>query len=270
MSDRLSELLQIGTFSHIGRVSARLLRHYHAIGLLVPHTIDDNEYRLYQAAQLTDLHRILALRDLGLSLEEVRDVLADGSGDVELRSKLGELERQAESERKEAEARLRSIQARVRAIDNSLVDEPLQQRTFEATAFQSVAGVYTPVEAREIVRELFLFGTELGLAPPFVAARWTGPFDRQQWPLEIGLAGTGDVDDAPMPLRDSSLPAGSFVTTVRTMAADQAHELYSSVPNYCEAHHLRLTGELREVVYAMPDADSGREPTVEIQFGVQA
>ena len=261
------DLLRIGTFSHVGRVSARLLRHYHAIGLLSPAVIDDNGYRLYNVSQLTDLHRILALRDLGLSLEQVRDVVDKGLPTHELRQMLLDLEAKTEDERDRMDARLRSIRARVHALDEVGSTEALEIRNVEASPFRSVTGTYSPAEARQVVQSLFDHGTSLGLETPFLTARWTGPYESDEWNLEIGLTGPASEGE-PIELVDSTLPAGSFVSSVRSMAADEAHQLYSAIPNYCLAHNLRLDGRLREVVHAMPDPESGSDPIVEVQFGV--
>ena len=73
----------IGEFAQHGRVSVRMLRHYDAIGLLRPAHVDPvTGYRFYQAAQLADLNRIVALKDLGFTLEQVR-VLLDEDVSVE-------------------------------------------------------------------------------------------------------------------------------------------------------------------------------------------
>jgi DNA-binding transcriptional MerR regulator len=56
-------------------VTSRTLRHYHAIGLLIPARIAPNGRRYYEQEQLLRLQQILLLRDLGLSLDVVADVL---------------------------------------------------------------------------------------------------------------------------------------------------------------------------------------------------
>lgn len=55
--------------------TSRTLRHYDQIGLLKPAAIGENGYRLYDASALIRLQRILALRDLGLSLPQIRSLL---------------------------------------------------------------------------------------------------------------------------------------------------------------------------------------------------
>jgi DNA-binding transcriptional MerR regulator len=57
-------------------VTSRTLRHYHAIGLLVPARTAPNGRRYYEQEQLLRLQQILLLRDLGLSLDVVADVIA--------------------------------------------------------------------------------------------------------------------------------------------------------------------------------------------------
>jgi len=56
--------------------TSRTLRHYDAIGLLRPARIGDNGYRYYDRDSLVRLQRILLLRELGLSLPVIADVLA--------------------------------------------------------------------------------------------------------------------------------------------------------------------------------------------------
>ncbi|TCN34802.1 DNA-binding transcriptional MerR regulator [Kribbella orskensis] len=60
-------------------VTSRTLRHYHAIGLLVPARTASNGRRYYEEEQLLRLQQILLLRELGLSLDVVADVLAKQS-----------------------------------------------------------------------------------------------------------------------------------------------------------------------------------------------
>ncbi len=100
----------IGEFAHMAKVSVRTLRHYDEIGLLEPARVDPSSgYRSYAAAQLSDLHRILALKDAGLSLSEIRVALGEDSDAVVamLRERLIESEAALDAERQRTE-RLRA------------------------------------------------------------------------------------------------------------------------------------------------------------------
>ena len=71
-------MFTIGTFARLGDVSIRTLRHYDEIGLLTPARVDPaNGYRSYVPSQLLQLHRITALKELGLTLDEIRTLLLD-------------------------------------------------------------------------------------------------------------------------------------------------------------------------------------------------
>jgi DNA-binding transcriptional MerR regulator len=62
-------MFTIGQFARIGGVSVRTLRHYDEIGLLRPVKVDPaTGYRGYSAEQLGRLNRIMAMKELGLSL----------------------------------------------------------------------------------------------------------------------------------------------------------------------------------------------------------
>ena len=70
-------MIKIGDFSKISQVTVKTLRYYDEIGLLKPAQIDHyTGYRYYSFDQLPRLNRILALKDLGLSLEQIAQVLA--------------------------------------------------------------------------------------------------------------------------------------------------------------------------------------------------
>jgi DNA-binding transcriptional MerR regulator len=73
----------------VGRLAAdtgltvRTLHHYDELGLLVPHERTQAGHRIYGAADVERLYRIVALRRLGLSLEDVAGVLDGGDGALE-------------------------------------------------------------------------------------------------------------------------------------------------------------------------------------------
>jgi DNA-binding transcriptional MerR regulator len=69
-------MFSIGEFARHGRVSIRMLRHYDATGLLRPAFTDPGSgYRFYRASQLADLNRVIALKELGFTLQQVQRIL---------------------------------------------------------------------------------------------------------------------------------------------------------------------------------------------------
>ncbi|GAB2736403.1 hypothetical protein GCM10027072_34190 [Streptomyces bullii] len=73
-------MFTIGDFARHGRFSVRMLRHYDATGLLRPALVDPaTGYRYYTAAQLTRLNRVIALKELGVTLQQVRAIVEERS-----------------------------------------------------------------------------------------------------------------------------------------------------------------------------------------------
>ena len=76
----------IGTVARLAQVSVRTLRYYDELGLLRPVWADpDTGYRWYAPDQLQRLHRILAFRDLGVTLADIGRLLDNGVSAEQLR-----------------------------------------------------------------------------------------------------------------------------------------------------------------------------------------
>lgn len=69
-------MYRIGLFSKINRVTVKTLRYYDEAGLLKPaHVDEENGYRYYTSEQLPLLHKIIALRQMGFSIDEIAAIL---------------------------------------------------------------------------------------------------------------------------------------------------------------------------------------------------
>src|ERR1700693_5494264 len=115
-------MLNIGGFARLGQVSPRMLRHYDETGLLKPRSVDPaTGYRSYGVAQLGRLHRLLALRDLGFSLQQIRQVLDDDPPVEQLRGMLRLRQSQIEREVTGEQARMRRVDAHLRALEEGSI-----------------------------------------------------------------------------------------------------------------------------------------------------
>ncbi len=111
-------MFKIGDFSKLSRVSIKTLRYYDELGLLKPVEVDRfTSYRYYSADQLSRLNRILALKDLGLSLEEIAQLLDDGLPAAQLRGMLRLKQVEARERVRDEQARLERVEARLRQIE---------------------------------------------------------------------------------------------------------------------------------------------------------
>ena len=69
---------RVGDLAAATGVTLRTLHHYEEVGVLVASKRTEAGHRLYSAADVRRLYRIMALRELGMSLAEVRNALDDG------------------------------------------------------------------------------------------------------------------------------------------------------------------------------------------------
>jgi DNA-binding transcriptional MerR regulator len=101
MLPAVGALVGIGDFSRMTFVSVKALRHYHELGLLAPAEVDPGSgYRRYDLAQVPTAQVIRRLRELGMPLDEVREVMEapdvgarNAAIGAHLRRMEGELER---------------------------------------------------------------------------------------------------------------------------------------------------------------------------------
>jgi DNA-binding transcriptional MerR regulator len=98
--------LTIGEFSRYCGVTVKTLRHYERMGLLVPNEVDEwTRYRYYDVAQMQQLNGILRLKEMGFSLEEVRELLDEGTHKPSVK--------QLEEKIKQVEQLLKNLQDRL-------------------------------------------------------------------------------------------------------------------------------------------------------------
>jgi phosphoribosylaminoimidazole-succinocarboxamide synthase len=135
-------MLRIGDFARLSQVPVKTLRYYDDLGLITPARVDESTgYRYYSVEQLPRLNRLLALKDLGFSLDQIARVLNDGVTHVQLRGMLMLKRAEVEDRLVEEKRRLNRIEARLREIEQEdalpeittipvLLDSPLPNRAY--------------------------------------------------------------------------------------------------------------------------------------------
>jgi DNA-binding transcriptional MerR regulator/effector-binding domain-containing protein len=110
--------LKIGEFARLGQVSVSALRYYSDAGLLKPaHTDRWTGYRYYDLDQLPSLNRILALKDLGLSLEDIGRLMGDELAPEQIRALLRVKQAELREQTRELIERLSRVEARIQQIE---------------------------------------------------------------------------------------------------------------------------------------------------------
>ncbi|MER5812707.1 MerR family transcriptional regulator [Streptomyces sp. NPDC002033] len=154
-------MFTIGDFAKHGRVSVRMLRHYDALGLLRPARVDPlTGYRFYAAGQLTRLNRVIALKELGFSLEQVGALLDERVSAQELRGMLRLRRAELESAAAEAAARLARVETRLRTIENegTMPTEEVVVKSLPPVRLAELTGVaagYAPQDIGPVIGPLY-------------------------------------------------------------------------------------------------------------------
>src|SRR5262245_44861332 len=212
-------MFRIGEFSKVAQVPGSLLRYYDQIGLLKPTHLDPSTgYRYYSASQLPRLHTILALKELGFSLDQIhRLVGAEVTGEA-LRGMLSLRKAQVEHAMQEDLRQLRQIEARLQCV------EVPDQGTFDIVLKRVPAQTYFSV--REVVPDvagaLQLMRELIGTVPARLGNNALGPFttvvhsetlESDRLDIELGVV----LLEAEAPAA-ISLP-GNHVLQLRTLPA---------------------------------------------------
>lgn len=276
-------MFSIGEFSKIARVSGRLLRYYDSIGLLSPWRTDPaTGYRYYTADQLARLNRILALKDLGLSLEQVARMMDDKISTDEIRGMLMLKKAELERSLSEEAARLRHVESRLQQIDEqgSLRDYDVVVKSAAAQPYLSVRRTFPRMDdavgmLREVARAVAA-KVPRSVQEKMVVVAYSD-FEDEDLDLEIGFSLTQEVArrialPGAAELSMTELPAvASLATVVRKGPNYQSHLGFGALGLWMAANRCRIAGPSREVFLELPFQKPEQEDAVvEIQFPVTA
>lgn len=111
-------MLKIGEFSRLSQVPVKTLRYYDEIDLFKPSEIDRfTDYRYYMLDQLPRIHSIMALKELGLSLDEISQLLRKDVPPEQIRGMFLLKQAEVQQRLREEQARLGQIEFRLRQIE---------------------------------------------------------------------------------------------------------------------------------------------------------
>ncbi|MFG3504501.1 MerR family transcriptional regulator [Streptomyces sp. NPDC047821] len=274
-------MFTIGDFARHGRVSVRMLRHYDAIGLLRPAHVDPySGYRFYEAGQLARLNRVIALKDLGFTLDQVRSILDEEVGAEELRGMLRLRRAELESAMSEAAARLAQVGARLRAIESEghMSAQDVVVKSVPATRIAELTGIaagFGPGEIGPVIGPLYqelcarLEAAGVTGCGPGIAHYEDAPAGDGSIVVHAGMivpagAAVPDVDIVDLPALEQAAtvvhrgPMDDLLPTIQTLAAwidtngyrsaGYSRELYLE----CPEDPARWVTEIQEPVVRTP------------------
>lgn len=270
----MDNLIPIGRFSRVSRLSIKALRHYADAGLLEPAWVDPSSgYRYYTYAQTTQAEVIRVLRSLEMPLDEVGEVLTAADDDVV--AKVMERHRARLEDRLEHETRMLAFLRRL--IEEEGRPMPYEVAVKEIPA-QHVAVLRRRVTAQTIGDDVgAAFGALMGAVgaagagfagPPFLVMTEVVDTDSGAGAIEVGIpvavpfAGVGEVSG-------QEVPAHLVAATVHRGRYDEEGPAYAAVEQWIQAHGHASSGPPREVYLNSPgDTPDPADYLTEIQFPI--
>ncbi|MGW9380539.1 MerR family transcriptional regulator [Streptomyces albidoflavus] len=257
-------MFTIGDFARHGRVSVRMLRHYDATGLLRPAHVDPaNGYRHYTASQLSRLNRIIALKELGFTLQQVRDIVDEKVDAGQLRGMLRLRRAELENAVATANARLVQVEARLRAIESEghmpthdvVLKHVPAVRVAELTA---TAASYEPEDVSPVIgplyNELFRRLEAAGVAAtgPGIATYEDVPDGDGRVLVHAAVQVSAPLQDGGFHVRDLP-PLEQAATLVHHGSMDAVLPTAQTLTHWIDTHGCRTTGYPREISLECPE-----------------
>lgn len=253
----MKDLLPIGRFSQVSRLTVKALRHYDELGLLHPAMVDpDSGYRYYSLAQACDAEQIRLLRQIDMPLEEISEIIGERDPDV-FKVRLDRHRQGIEQKVSEYQRVLSFLQ---RLINNEEVTVSYKVNVKQISD-QQIASVRTHTSLPKIGEAMEqgfgdLFG-RLGWAdaypvgPPF-SIYHGDEFDETDIDVEM-CAPVGQVVPGSQQPAFRELPGGTVAYTLHSGAYEEIGPAYQSLASWIQEHGHETAGPPREVYLVGPD-----------------
>ncbi len=270
-------MLTISEFARLGQVSPRMLRYYDENGLLPPAQTDaQTGYRFYEVAQLGRLHRLVALRDLGFTLEQIRPILEDELPAGELRGMLRMRRAQIEQNVADEQIRLRRIEAHLLALERGqpmeLHDVVIKQsdpvRVAEAVTtapgfgIENIAPVFRP-----LFRQVHAHLVRSEVLPGINIARYEGPAEDGSVTLHVGFDIGAQHFVASEHVHIVDLPAVRVAALVHRGTMEDIAPAFEALLHWTKDSGYTLAGPSRELYHHWSEDDpSGHVTELQLQL----
>ncbi len=272
-------MFSIGEFSRIARATPRQLRHYEALGLFQPERIDpETGYRFYSALQLPRLNRIIALKDLGLTLPQIRRLLDANISAEEIRGMLTMRKAQIEQTLREEQERMRSIETRIFQVEEQgFLTDDVVLKSIPSRNFLSLRQVVSSKEQGfSLITQILHFLPRLtrrGVSGQLALLFPQESFETENIDVEMGFMFDEEALE-PVTLSDGqvmtvrALPAVENMATMIHIGTAHHESYYGTLGIWIEQNRYQLTGPGREVFIEPLQPARLEEAVIEIQLPV--
>ncbi|AQZ62720.1 MerR family transcriptional regulator [[Actinomadura] parvosata subsp. kistnae] len=260
------ELLPIGQFARLGRLSVKQLRHYDELGLLRPAFVDaETGYRYYRASQARAALTIGLLRSLDVPLAVVGEVLGRPPEEAAgaLSGVRDALEAELARRRRTLAALERVMAGGLPAAEVRLVREPALR---VAVVRERAAGVADIGRATSLAMARVLEAAYPGDGPVRLVGLF--PVDLGEV-VEVSAALVLQEGWRVSGARVEVLPGGVFACATHVGPYDQISLTAHAVLAWCAERRHVVRGALREVYVSDPAVTAPEELVTRLMVGVE-
>jgi DNA-binding transcriptional MerR regulator len=270
-------MFRIGYFSRISGVPIETLRFYDRVGLLKPAQTDPfTGYRYYTLEQLRRLNRILVLKDLGLSLEQVARILQNGVSSEEVRGMLRLARLELEDKIQEMRERSARVAQRLRQLE---LEDKMKEQDIVVKAIEPLRVISARHSSNEFWLDIFKrLHEKVASTAARHQAKVTGPlmgvfYEDPEDPnvdcdFEVALP-TDDAIPGTAEVQIRTLPAiASMATTLHYGAFDEIYPVYDMVIQWIYDNGYTISGPYRSIYHQWSPDGNPADFVTEIQFPI--
>ncbi len=246
-------MYRIGEFSKFAMVSTRTLRLYDEMGLLKPQQQDlSTSYRYYSAGQLARLNRILVLKDMGLSLEQIRPLLDSLISPEQIRGMLKLKQVELHRQINEGHDQLARIENWLQQLNSNSLNLEYQVVVKKVEPLQVISVKTVISELADLpllFEELAAYSARYKVMPggPPLALFYDEEYRENDLQVEAALPVRGAVPDSER-IKLRELPAlESAVSVVHTGPLEKLVQAFGAALSWIEANNYLISGPNREV-----------------------
>lgn len=256
-------MLKIGDFSALSKISIFMLRHYNEIGLLIPAHIDEfTGYRYYSEEQLPIANRIQALKNMGLGLSIIKDILWEYNNEDSLKRYLTLQAAQKQEEIETMQKQLLLLQTTIKGLEKSsslsrfnIAIKELPKRN--VISYRSTIAAYNQegVLWKKLLEEIKEQNIQFANPSYNIAIFHDVGFVEHEIDVEVQRAVVGEYKSTDI-VKFKSVPAITAATLTYKGGYIQLSEANEAIANWISENGYEFDGSIFNIYHVSPETET--------------